>query len=84
MIRNLNQVTFQGFGTVPPERSHSTGGFDKQDPAKRDFDSADLAPYLSPGNTITVKYVYENNSEYNWDVLLPVLNVMGRTIDDRD
>ena len=29
MIRNLNQVTFQGFGTVPPERSHSTGGFDK-------------------------------------------------------
>ena len=64
--------------------NHSTGGFDKQDPAKRDFDSEDLAPYLSPGNTITVKYVYENNSEYNWDVLLPVLNVMGRTIDDRD
>ena len=28
MIRNLNQVTFQGFGTVPPERSQSTG-FDK-------------------------------------------------------
>ena len=64
--------------------NHSTGSFDKQEPAKRDYDSADLAPYLSPGNTITVKYVYENNSEYNWDVLLPVLNVMGRTIDDRD
>ena len=32
MIRNLNQVTFQGFGTVPPERSQSTG-FDKNSAA---------------------------------------------------
>ena len=23
MIRNLNQMTFQGFGTVPPERNQS-------------------------------------------------------------
>ena len=29
MIRNLNQVTFQGFGTVPPERSQGTKQFDK-------------------------------------------------------
>ena len=29
MIRNLNQVTFQGFGIVPPERSQSTKNFDK-------------------------------------------------------
>ena len=29
MIRNLNQVTFQGFGTVPPERSQNAKGFDK-------------------------------------------------------
>ena len=29
MIRNLNQVTFQGFGTVPPERSQSARVFDK-------------------------------------------------------
>ena len=29
MIRNLNQVTFQGFGTVPPERSQSAKGFDR-------------------------------------------------------
>jgi len=28
MIRNLNQVTFQGFGTVPPERAQNAG-FDK-------------------------------------------------------
>ena len=29
MIRNLNQVTFQGFGLVPPERNQSTRNFDK-------------------------------------------------------
>ena len=29
MIRNLNQVTFQGFGTVPPERTQSAKMFDK-------------------------------------------------------
>ncbi|MBP3685362.1 MAG: helix-turn-helix transcriptional regulator [Oscillospiraceae bacterium] len=29
MIRNLNQMTFQGFGTVPPERNQSAQYFDK-------------------------------------------------------
>ena len=29
MIRNLNQMTFQGFGTVPPERSHGVSYIDK-------------------------------------------------------
>ncbi len=29
MIRNLNQMTFQGFGTVPPERTQSARNFDK-------------------------------------------------------
>ena len=29
MIRNLNQMTFQGFGTIPPERAQSAKGLDK-------------------------------------------------------
>ena len=29
MVRNLNQVTFQGFGTVPPERSQGVSYIDK-------------------------------------------------------
>ena len=29
MIRNLNQMTFQGFGTIPPERAQHTKGLDK-------------------------------------------------------
>ncbi|MBQ3192796.1 MAG: helix-turn-helix transcriptional regulator [Oscillospiraceae bacterium] len=33
MIRNLNQLTFQGFGTVPPERNQSAKHFDKHDAA---------------------------------------------------
>ena len=31
MIRNLNQVTFQGFGNVPPERTQSAKLFEKSD-----------------------------------------------------
>ena len=30
MIRNLNQVTFQGFGNVPPERTQSAKMFEKE------------------------------------------------------
>ena len=29
MIRNLNQMTFQGFGTIPPERAQSARGQEK-------------------------------------------------------
>ena len=29
MIRNLNQMTFQGFGTIPPERVQNARGVDK-------------------------------------------------------
>lgn len=29
MIRNLNQMTFQGFGTIPPERAQSVKNMDK-------------------------------------------------------
>ena len=29
MIRNLNQMTFQGFGTIPPERTQSARGLEK-------------------------------------------------------
>ena len=35
--------------------------------------------YLSPGNTITVKYVYDTTGEYTWNIMLPVLTVTGRS-----
>ncbi len=64
--------------------NHSIGVFDKMDPLKSEYKSEELTPYLSPGNTITIKYAYENMSEYNWNVLLPMLNIVGRNKDAKD
>ncbi len=64
--------------------NHNTGMFDKKDPLKLQYESDELRPYLSPGNTITIRYAYENMAEYNWDVLLPMLNIVGRNWDVKD
>ncbi len=48
------------------------------DSTKQVYEGYELTPYLSPGNTITVRYVYENMSYYNWNILLPMLNIVGR------
>ncbi len=58
--------------------NHNTGAFDEMDPQKREYEDYQLAGYLSPGNTITVRYVYANMNQYNWNVLLPALNIVGR------
>jgi hypothetical protein len=64
--------------------NHSTGTYDRMDQLKREYEVDELSRYLSPGNTITIKYVYENMAEYNWNVLLPMLNIVGRNIDAKD
>ena len=64
--------------------NHNTGTFDRKDSLKLEYESDELIPYLSPGNTIIVRYVYENMTEYNWDVLLPMLNIIGRSRDAKD
>lgn len=64
--------------------NHSTGTYDIKDQLKLEYESDELAPYLSPGNTITIKYVYENVTGSNWDVLLPMVNIVGRNIDAKD
>ncbi len=58
--------------------NHSTGNFDEMDPVKREYDANELAPYLSPGSTIMIKYVYDRDGVYSWDVLLPALSIVGR------
>lgn len=58
--------------------NHSTGKYDMMDSMKEAYEGYELTPYLSPGNTITIKYVYENMSGYNWNVLLPVPEIVGR------
>lgn len=58
--------------------NHGTGKYDLMDSMKDVYEAYELAPYLSPGNTVTVKYVYENMTDYNWNVLLPMLDIVGR------
>lgn len=58
--------------------NHDTGDYDAMDSDKTVYKASELSPYLSPGNTLTVKYVCDNTSENNWYVTLPMLTVVGR------
>ncbi len=58
--------------------NHSTGKFDLMDSTKIVYEGYELTPYLSPVNAITVKYVYENMTDYNLNVLLPMVEIVGR------
>lgn len=58
--------------------NHSTGKFDLMDSMKTVYEGYELTPYLSPGNTVTVKYVYENMTDYSLNVLLPLVEIVGR------
>ncbi len=58
--------------------NHDTGNYDVMDLDKKVYSASELTPYLSPGNTLTVKYACENTTENNWYVTLPMLTVVGR------
>ena len=45
MIRNLNQMTFQGFGIVPPERNQRSKQFDKSAASSWKLSATDVAIY---------------------------------------
>lgn len=51
MIRNLNQVTFQGFGTVPPERTQSARNFDKNTAVTMELSQAETAIFRAKTET---------------------------------
>lgn len=58
--------------------NHNTGNYDVMDASKTVYSASELTSYLSPGNTLTVKYVCDNAGEKNWYVTLPMLSVTGR------
>lgn len=58
--------------------NHDTGNFDPMEQGKMVYKAGELTPYLSPGNTLTVKYVCDSSSENNWYVTLPMLTVAGK------
>ncbi len=58
--------------------NHDTGDYDAVDIMAKDvYTASELEPYLLPGNTMTVKYVFDGSADYSW-VTLPVLTVLGR------
>lgn len=57
--------------------NYNTGRNDLME-EKESYTAQELAPYLSPTNTLTVKYVSEGTNEYGWDRQLPMLYVTGR------
>lgn len=58
--------------------NHDTGNYDAMDSGKTDYSAWELKPYLSPGNTLTVKYIFDNTLDNSWYVTLPMLTVTGR------
>ncbi len=51
MIRNLNQMTFQGFGTVPPERNQSARNIDKSEAVTLPLSKEETCVYRAKGDT---------------------------------
>ena len=51
MIRNLNQVTFQGFGNVPPERTQSAKLFEKSEAVSLRLSQTETVIYRAKADT---------------------------------
>ena len=51
MIRNLNQVSFQGFGTVPPERTQSAKLFEKSEAVSLTLSQENTIIYCAKADT---------------------------------
>lgn len=58
--------------------NYDTGKHDKMDVRKQEYSRNELEPYLSPSNTMTVKYVGEPAEDDIWNMVLPVPYVTGR------
>lgn len=57
--------------------NYQEGDYDLMDSRQTKYEASELEPYLSPGNTITVRYVCDSPEEFG-NVALPILSVTGR------
>ena len=57
--------------------NYSSGNYDQVNLEGKTMDVDQLRPYLSPGNTLTVRYVYDGVGGYN-SIQLPMPMVAGR------
>lgn len=58
--------------------NYDTGKNDRMDLSRKVYNRQDLEPYLSPSNSITVKYLGESGKDTIWSMSLPVMYVTGR------
>ncbi len=58
--------------------NHITGSYDKLDTVDAVLSTEDLRPYLSPGNILTVRYIYEGTGSLR-EIELPMPMVTGRS-----
>ena len=81
MIRNLNQVNFQGFGTVPPERNQRDQKFDapagewQLSQERAELFRSDSDVWIAPGTGMSVLSVSrdgENFQHFYLDKLVSV------------
>ncbi|MEY8338692.1 hypothetical protein AALB16_11845 [Lachnospiraceae bacterium 62-35] len=56
----------------------NSGSYDKMDRNKEKFSIDELSSYLSPGNTMTIKYIDSRQEDSGWDTVLPMPMVKGR------
>lgn len=57
--------------------NYQTGAYDTLGSAQDHFDAEEIAPYLSPSNTVTVRYIPDENMESGSLMFLPVPTVTG-------
>lgn len=57
--------------------NYGSGNFDKMEKTDQPMNMDQLRSYLSPGNTLTVRYVYDGSGSYN-SIQLPMPMVAGR------
>lgn len=58
--------------------NYNTGGYDLMEAEKTRFSRAELEQYLSPENSLTIKYVQQNDAEdNNWEKILPLIYAIG-------
>ena len=57
--------------------NYETGQNDRME-LKEEYLASELEPYLSPSNTLTIKYTVDPAKEYGWECQLPMIYVVGR------
>lgn len=72
---HTNQEIFQGTISF---YNYNTRNFDQLKDSVRELDGIQLEPYLSPGNTITVRYQPGNDADHNFELMLPAIYTLGR------